>query len=444
MAVLQMQKLCICALKKDRKSLMEFLQAAGVLELTAEAEPDEIFKRTDTLEDRQKFERNAATADRALEVLAAVVPEETSMLAGLAGKPLAKAGAYRETEANAEALLGQAERILNLQKQITEEKTAALRLLAEAESLKPWQKLEIPLAYQETKRCAILVGAVGGGAYTQEEIQKFRDGSDPDHYANARYLDEVFSRKGLQTGHDVTINGGNAENKYMVSFGYLKQNGIVEKNDYQRYNARVNLINEILPGLKLTSRLSGVYGNRKEPMAPGGDDADNMLVLIQKALRFPGLTPTILSDGSFGAGRELHGTPAGWIKSDSFYENPEFSLNANVRLDYNPIKDLQLSAIGAYTYTNGEERTYRSTMKLSGDRVLGPSELKHKMGKTIYKTFQATAEYNKTIGGHTFGILAGYSWEQEDYRYVQGSRVKFPGNGLPYMNAGSQDTQKSE
>lgn len=286
--------------------------------------------------------------------------------------------------------------------------------------------------------------AVGREAYTQEEIQKFRDGSDPDHYANARYLDEVFSRKGLQTGHDVTINGGNAENKYMVSFGYLKQNGIVEKNDYQRYNTRVNLINEILPGLKLTSRLSGVYGNRKEPMAPGGDDADNMLVLIQKALRFPGLTPTILSDGSFGAGRELHGTPAGWIKSDSFYENPEFSLNANVRLDYNPIKDLQLSAIGAYTYTNGEERTYRSTMKLSGDRVLGPSELKHKMGKTIYKTFQATAEYNKTIGGHTFGILAGYSWEQEDYRYVQGSRDKFPGNDLPYLNAGSPDNQKSE
>ena len=80
MAVLQMQKLCICALKKDRKSLMEFLQAAGVLELSAEAEPDEVFKRTDTLEDRQKFERNAATADRALEVLAAVVPEETCLL----------------------------------------------------------------------------------------------------------------------------------------------------------------------------------------------------------------------------------------------------------------------------------------------------------------------------------------------------------------------------
>ena len=37
--------------------------------------------------------------------------------------------------------------------------------------------------------------AVGREAYTQEEIQKFRDGSDPDHYANARYLDEVFPVK---------------------------------------------------------------------------------------------------------------------------------------------------------------------------------------------------------------------------------------------------------
>ena len=157
MAVLQMQKLCICALKKDRKSLMEFLQAAGVLELTAEAEPDEVFKRTDdTLEDRQKFEAECGDGGPRIGSAAAVVPEETSMLAGLAGKPLAKAGAYRETEANAEALLGQAERILNLQKRITEEKTVALRLLAEAESLKPWQKLEIPLAYQETKRCCYL------------------------------------------------------------------------------------------------------------------------------------------------------------------------------------------------------------------------------------------------------------------------------------------------
>ncbi len=179
MAVLQMQKLCICALKKDRKSLMEFLQAVGVLELTEEVESDEIFKRMDTLEDKQRFERNAATADRALEILAAVSPEETSMFAGLAGKPLANREEYRKTEAHAQELLDAAEHILNLQKQITEEKTAALRLLTEAEGLTPWLKLDIPLSYQETKRCAVLIGTVSGGTYTQEELYASVAKSEP-------------------------------------------------------------------------------------------------------------------------------------------------------------------------------------------------------------------------------------------------------------------------
>ena len=52
--------------------------------------------------------------------------------------------------------------------------------------------------------------ATGREVYTASEIQKLKDGSDPDHYSNSRYLDEVFSRKGFQTGHDLTLNGGNA------------------------------------------------------------------------------------------------------------------------------------------------------------------------------------------------------------------------------------------
>ncbi|MFQ8843011.1 MAG: hypothetical protein ACLR8P_21150 [Clostridium fessum] len=96
-----MQKLCICALKKDRKSLMEFLQAAGVLELSAEAEPDEVFKRTDTLEDRQKFERNAATADRALEGLPRWFRRKHRCLLGLPESRLqrqARTGRRRRTQ----------------------------------------------------------------------------------------------------------------------------------------------------------------------------------------------------------------------------------------------------------------------------------------------------------------------------------------------------------
>lgn len=285
--------------------------------------------------------------------------------------------------------------------------------------------------------------ATGREVYTADEIQKLKDGSDPDHYSNSRYLDEIFSRKGFQTGHDLTLNGGNAQNKYMVSFGYMRQNGLVEKNDYSRYNARVNLINEIIPRLKLTTRLSGMYGERNEPTAPGTSATDNMMKIVESALRLPGLWPTTLSDGSLGTGRDLNGTPSSMLKSRSFFNNPKFSVNANIRLDYNPIDDLNLAVIGAYTYTNGEEKTYRSTLQLADDLSVSPSMLTHKMTKTVYKTFQATADYNKTINKHSFGALVGYSWEQQDYTDLEGSRDKFPGNDLPYLNAGSPDNQKS-
>lgn len=101
--------------------------------------------------------------------------------------------------------------------------------------------------------------ATNSQIYSPEQIAKYKDGSDPDHYGNANYLEEVLSKKGLQTGHDLSINGGNEKTKYAVSFSYLSQDGIVEKNNYSRYNARINLTNQLLPNLKLTTRASGIY-----------------------------------------------------------------------------------------------------------------------------------------------------------------------------------------
>lgn len=285
--------------------------------------------------------------------------------------------------------------------------------------------------------------ATNSQIYSPEQIAKYKDGSDPDHYGNANYLEEVLSKKGLQTGHDLSINGGNEKTKYAVSFSYLSQDGIVEKNNYSRYNARINLTNQLLPNLKLTTRASGIYSKRKEPSVPGGNPAaNNMLGAIQLAFRFPGLTPSILSDGSYAVGPEMTGTPTTWIKSSSFYENPYFNVNGNVRLDYSPIEDLQLSAIGGYNKTFNDTKTYRSTLKLSDGRTTSPSTLAEEAQRTTYKTFQATIDYNKTFNKHNIAVLAGYSWEQEDYTNMLGSRDKFPGNDLPYLNVGSPDNQK--
>ena len=286
--------------------------------------------------------------------------------------------------------------------------------------------------------------ATGSEIYTSEEIQKFKDGSDPDNYGNANYLDEVLSRNGFQTGHDISINGGSNKTKYAVSFGYLSQNGLVEKNNYSRYNARINLINQLLPNLKLTTRAAGMYSLTKEPSVPGGNPAaSDMLGIIQLGFRFPGLTPSILSDGSYAVGPEMTGTPLAWVQSDSFMNSSLFTVDASVKLDYSPIKDLNLSVMGGYQKAYTNSKTYHSTLKLADGRETGPSSLSESYGQGTYKMFQATADYTKAIGVHNLSVLAGYSWEQKDYTDLSAFRDKFPGNDLPYINAGSPDNQKS-
>ena len=49
MAILQMQRVSICALKKDRKAILEKIQSLGVMEMSQVAEDEAGFEKMDTV-----------------------------------------------------------------------------------------------------------------------------------------------------------------------------------------------------------------------------------------------------------------------------------------------------------------------------------------------------------------------------------------------------------
>ena len=55
MAVLQMQRISICALKKDRKQILETLQRRGVVEISDLVLEDGVFEKSDTAAQRIQF-----------------------------------------------------------------------------------------------------------------------------------------------------------------------------------------------------------------------------------------------------------------------------------------------------------------------------------------------------------------------------------------------------
>lgn len=169
MAVVQMRKISICGLKKDRKSILETLQSAGVMEITKTAEEDSVFQKMDTMSERQIFERNALTAEQALEILNRYAPEKTSLFSALEGKELKNAKELRRMEDERELILKDAKQILDVEKKIAEAKAAIVKCESQIESLVPWMWLDIPMNYRQTKRCAVIIGTVAG-TMTLEEV----------------------------------------------------------------------------------------------------------------------------------------------------------------------------------------------------------------------------------------------------------------------------------
>ena len=285
--------------------------------------------------------------------------------------------------------------------------------------------------------------AAGTETYKPEDIQKYKDGSDLDNYADENYLDKLFGGHSFLTKHTLNVNGGNDRVQYMATVGYLHHDGLLENNYYNKYNARLNLNAKITKDLSMGIRLNGMASDRHEPSTPGSLDSGGYAGIMLAALRYPGLLPSYMSDGSNGVGLKGSGTPVAWAeKCASFYRQDFDKFGGNVDLTYKPIKGLTIKGIGGYKYSLQHVRHYRSEFATADGRTNGPSSLTDDMYRTVYKTFQATADYNTTIAKkHTIDVLVGYTWEDENQRSVGGYRQKFPSNDVPYLTAGGADGQ---
>ena len=169
MAVLKMQRISICALKKDRKAILEKLQSMGVLEVNHVIDEDEDFKKMDTAGQRMGFEKAAASVDQALAILEKYIPEDKSVFAALEGKRLVEPEEERRVQEERRELLKTAKTIHDLDREYAEQVVNITKLRNSIESLKPWLALDVPLKPADTKRVGMFLGTMPGGT-TAESV----------------------------------------------------------------------------------------------------------------------------------------------------------------------------------------------------------------------------------------------------------------------------------
>ena len=130
--------------------------------------------------------------------------------------------------------------------------------------------------------------------YTQSMLDKLRDGSDPDHFANTDWWDALF-RTAPMTQHSLSVSGGSKKAHYMMSVGYLKQKGIMEHTGYERFNFRSNTDAE-LGRFRIGLNLSG---SKENITANGGMGGDNGLMRSLTWFTRP-TVPVMYSNGHYG------------------------------------------------------------------------------------------------------------------------------------------------
>lgn len=160
MAVLSMQKINICALKKDRKKILETLQRIGMVEVSDITNEEERLEKIDTFNMRAIFDKNRLIAQNALDILEKYEPEEKEFLSSICGQNEISTDNYYTFVNESDEIMRVAYEIVNLSKAINDEKAEIIRLKTQIESLSIWKKLDVPIEFGGTKKTKAFVGTL--------------------------------------------------------------------------------------------------------------------------------------------------------------------------------------------------------------------------------------------------------------------------------------------
>ena len=274
--------------------------------------------------------------------------------------------------------------------------------------------------------------------FTEEAIQKFRDGSDPYNYPNTDWYKLAF-KTAWQNRHNVNVTGGNEFVKYLASAGYLKQSSILPNAGREQFNARANL--DMVLSKRITAHLNLAYiqnNYRDASSAYAGGSSDQ--IIRQLNIIAPWI-PYKKEDGSYGTVSD--GNPMAWLESGMTVNRNNRNFTGMIGIDYQVFKDLKLTLQGAYVDASQRYSYFQKFIQYNANKATDPSKLEIGHYDWHRTTFDAFLNYDKSVAKHNFKAMLG--WHTERYKYLPDwmYRKNFPNNNLTDMDAGDASTQKN-
>ncbi|MGH7574569.1 MAG: carboxypeptidase regulatory-like domain-containing protein, partial [Longimicrobiales bacterium] len=134
--------------------------------------------------------------------------------------------------------------------------------------------------------------------YSDDAIQRYRDGSDPVLYPNTDWVRDVLKPHSVQRRANLQAAGGTQNIRYLLSFGLTDQQGNLRSDPthYRQYNLRTRIDADVTEDLSIGANVSAILNQRD--YSPIGTEI-NFINILQA-------NPTIVSrypNGLIGPGR---------------------------------------------------------------------------------------------------------------------------------------------
>ncbi len=283
--------------------------------------------------------------------------------------------------------------------------------------------------------------------YSPADLQKYKDGSDPNAYPNTDWLKSLLKPNAPQQQYNLSMSGGTEKIRYFLSAGAVNQSGLYANSSFKRYNFRSNIDADVTPTTRISMDISGRSENRDAPSDPANQ-------LIYYAVYAPPIFPAYFTNGlpgSFPSGRN----PAERAKRGGYNDDINNTLLTNLTVNQKIPFIPGLSVKGVFSYDMNYDNSkiwntpykvylYNASTKdytaINGDGI-NTINLAQQYNSSSSVTTELHLNYAKTLGKHEVTALALYSQNHGQYDYLYAYRDNYISTALDQIFAGDDGTQ---
>ena len=304
----------------------------------------------------------------------------------------------------------------------------------------------------ESWQYAELLNEITPGSYSDEDIQKFKDGSDPLNYPNVNALDAML-KQAILTQHNVSASAGGKYISFYASLGYKYQDNYYKNSasNYSQYNFRTNIDFTPHKDIKVGLNVAFRQENRNSPIT-GSEDIWRYLLKYNPMVNiwFPGT-----NYGNVSSSQDNF-SPATGVDGTSGYQRDRQSyLNADLTLHWDLPWITEGLSIDAGLYIDRADVFYKNFQKKyylyqqTGDtyqpQEQGQNILDQNMHQTLGITMNARLNYKRTFNDvHNLNVFVAYEQYKSRYDYMQARRQDFISSSLDELFAGDANSATND